>query len=130
MEYTWIVTKSFEHKIDCFCSGEPHTSKIPFQKGDRIELTDEVKNVEPMGWYVRIIMNQTYQVFVHIDDLEDFYEHHLIQSEMDLDLQRNYYQYKVNTALDEWNQDQFSHYVNKLEEVQDVLTTSFTRIPS
>lgn len=130
MESTFLVTKSFKHKVDCFCSSKHHKNTIPFQRGDRIELTEDIKNVEPLGWYVRIVVNESYQVYVHIDDLEQFHDQKLIRSEMDLELEYNYYSYKVNASLDHKDQERFMYYVQKLEDIHYVLTKTLAKTSS
>lgn len=121
MQSSFVVKRSFQHEVDCFCSEEKHSNIIQMQKGDRFVLSGERKYVEHLGWYFQIIVNEAYQVFILLSDIQQLYEHNLICSLLDLELAINYYEYKVNQSLDEKDKDTFDHYIQKLEGTKYLL---------
>ncbi|QHE53570.1 hypothetical protein [Pontibacillus sp. HMF3514] len=121
MQSSFVVKRSFQHEADCFCTGEQHTNIIQLQKGDRIELTNERKYVEHLGWYFQIIVNESYHVYFLLSDLQKIYEYNLICSLLDLELEINYYEYKVDHALEYKEKEPFDFYVQQLENARHLL---------
>ncbi|KGX86822.1 hypothetical protein [Pontibacillus marinus] len=121
MQSSFVVKRSFQHGADCFCTGEQHTNIIQLQKGDRFELTNERKYVEHLGWYFQITINESYHVYILLSDLQKIYEHSLICSLLDLELEINYYEYKVDHALENKEKEIFDYYVQQLEKARSIL---------
>jgi len=121
MQSSFVVKRSFQHEVGCFCTGEQHTNIIQLQKGDRFELTSERKYVEHLGWYFQIIVNESYHVYILLSDLQRIYEHNLISSLLDLELEINYYTYKVDHALENKEKETFDYYVQQLEKARSLL---------
>jgi len=128
MQSSFIVKRSFQHEAGCFCTGEQHTDIIQLQKGDRFVITQERKYVEHLGWYFQIIVNDDYHIYFLLTDLNKLYEHELICSELDLELAINYYEFKVDQALEQKERGAFDDYVQQLEEAKHILYKRETHI--
>lgn len=123
MQSTFVVRRSFQHEVDCFCTGEQHSNIIQLQKGDRFIITNERKYVEHLGWYFQIVVNDSYHVFVLLSDIQRLYEKRLICSLLDLDLAINIYAYKVDQALEKKDKRKFDENVQQLEYLQHLRDT-------
>ncbi|UOQ42886.1 hypothetical protein MUN89_13035 [Halobacillus salinarum] len=121
MDSTFIATQEFNHPVDCFCASQKHANTIYFQIGDQIFISEGTKFVESLGWYVRVVVNQSYQFFIHADDLEALLETEKIKSAFDVSLETNFYEYKINQALDEKDENGFHTYVVLLEKSKAML---------
>ncbi|MFD1020825.1 hypothetical protein [Thalassobacillus hwangdonensis] len=120
MDSVFITMEEFQHQIDCFCASQKHVNTIYFQVGDEIVVTEEFKYVDQLGWYVKVKVSNTYQFFIATEDLEMYYEAGKIASETDRQLSINYFQFKVDQALEEKNEEAFLFYVKQLEKYQQV----------
>lgn len=96
----FIASKSFEHKIECFCADRHHAGQVTIQRGDIIELTNERKFIQDQGWYFLIGMNDGRHFYIALEDLENYYVSGHLFSLVDLELKVNYCKYKINVALD------------------------------
>ncbi|KGP71415.1 hypothetical protein [Pontibacillus yanchengensis] len=121
MYSSFIVTAPFKHEVECFCSDVKHTNTITFRKGDHLYLTEEKRYVDDIGWYFKVLINDMYSAYFIITDLEKLYQMEYLHSLFDIELEINYYQYKVNQALDEKDEETFTDYVTKLEKRQKLL---------
>ncbi|KGX84965.1 hypothetical protein [Pontibacillus litoralis] len=116
---SYLVTTAFKHEVDCFCTEIRHTNTIIFRKGDRITLTEECQFVEEIGWYTKILLNEMYTAYVVLEEIESLNKMGYLRSFIDIELEINYYEYKVNEALDNKDAHTFHCYVERLERLKE-----------
>lgn len=120
MNHRFVVLKNYVFPIDCSCLNCTSAQKIELQKGSILTITPEKKYVENLGWYFLIDINSEYQVYINIYDFEKFYNDQKFCSLLDFDLKYNYFEYKVNEALDQKDSYLFNHYANELKEMNQL----------
>lgn len=117
----FIVNESFKHDVECFCTETRHTNTITFRKGNRIELTNHTRYIDEIGFFVQIVINDMYTAFLHENDIEELYNHQYFRLLLDVELEANYYEFKINEALDAKEEETFRHYVSLLEHHKELL---------
>jgi hypothetical protein len=120
MTTSYIAAKTFDHQIDCFCPDDDHSEIVTIQKGDIIDITPERKYTVINGWYVLVILNQRCSFYVSVEDLEWYYIKKQMVTMLDVDLQMNYYKYKINEALDEGDEESFMTHTEKMNDSIDL----------
>lgn len=116
----FIAIQSFNHQVECFCPDGNHSEVITIHEGDIIEITPEQKYNEINGWYFQIIINHRCSFFISLEDLEWYFLNDRIVSMLDVDLQINYYQYKINEALDGEDKGSFMDFTEKMNASCDL----------
>ncbi|MFT8322827.1 MAG: hypothetical protein ABF649_18305 [Bacillus sp. (in: firmicutes)] len=119
MKNNYIVASSFQYMIECTCPSPDHVFSINLHKGDMITVTEEKKYIDSLGWLVLVLIND-YQVYMYIQELEDFVAERKIYSVMDLDLKINYLQFKVNETLDSLDKNNFSVFAKELVQLREI----------
>jgi hypothetical protein len=120
MKTPYIAAKTFDHRIDCFCPDDDHSEVVTIQKGDIIDITPERKYTVINGWYALVILNQRCSFYVAVEDLEWYFSKKQMVTMLDVDLQMNYYQYKINQALDEADEESFMTFTEKMNDSNDL----------
>jgi hypothetical protein len=120
MTTSYIAAKTFDHQIDCFCPDDDHSEIVTIQKGDIIDITPERKYTVINGWYVLVILNQRCSFYVSVEDLEWYFIKKQMVTMLDVDLQMNYYKYKINEALDEGDEESFMTHTEKMNDSIDL----------
>jgi hypothetical protein len=120
MTTSYIAAKTFDHQIDCFCPDDDHSEIVTIQKGDIIDITPERKYTVINGWYVLVILNQRCSFYVSVEDLEWYFIKKQMVTMLDVDLQMNYYKYKINEALDEGDKESFMTFTEKMNDSIDL----------
>jgi hypothetical protein len=120
MTTSYIAAKTFDHQIDCFCPDDDHSEIVTIQKGDIIDITPERKYTVINGWYVLVILNQRCSFYVSVEDLEWYFIKKQMVTMLDVDLQMNYYKYKINEALDEGDEESFMTFTEKMNDSIDL----------
>ena len=120
MNSPYIAAKTFDHQIDCFCPDNDHSEVVTIHKGDIIDVTPERKYSVINGWYVLVILNQRCSFYVAVEDLEWYFSKKQIVTMLDVDLQMNYYQYKINEALDDGDEESFMTFTEKMNDSNDL----------
>lgn len=110
----YIAVKTFDHQVDCFCPDADHSEVVTIQRGDIIEITPERKYTVINGWYALVIINQSFSFYMAVEDIEWYFTKEQLISMLDVDLQINYFQYKINQALDEADEISFMNYTEKM----------------
>lgn len=120
MKTPYIATKMFDHHIDCFCPDDDHSEVVTIHKGDIIDITPERKYTVINGWYALVILNQSCSFYVAVEDLEWYFSKRQIVTMLDVDLQMNYYQYKINQSLDKGDEESFMAFTEKMNESNEL----------
>jgi hypothetical protein len=120
MSQHFIVAKTFEHQIDCFCPGGEHADLLIIKKTDRIEVKDDRKFVMDSGWYSLVIINNEWFLYMALEDLDQYFMKGYIYSMLDIELKINYLQFQVNLALDKGDEVLFLNSTTSLNEASDL----------
>jgi hypothetical protein len=115
-----IAVKTFDHQVDCFCPDAEHSEVVTIHKGDIIEISSERKYTVINGWYALIVINQRCSFYMAVEDLEWYFLKEQIASMLDVDLQMNYYHFKINQALDEGDEESFMSFTEKMNESNEL----------
>ncbi|MCM3601265.1 IDEAL domain-containing protein [Robertmurraya korlensis] len=110
----YIAVNTFDHQIDCFCPDADHSEVVTIHRGDIIEISPERKYTVINGWYALVIINQSCSFYMAVEDIEWYFTKEQLISMLDVDLQINYYQYKINQALDEGDEKAFMNFTDKM----------------
>ncbi|QGQ47649.1 hypothetical protein [Metabacillus sediminilitoris] len=121
MSKQFIVAKTFEHLIDCFCPEGDHAESIIIHKTDIIEVKEDRKFVMDNGWYSLVVINNQWFLYMAIEDLEHYFNRNYLYSMLDIELKINYLQFQVNQALDEGNEALFINSTSRLNDISDLL---------
>ncbi len=116
----YIAVKTFDHQVDCFCPDADHSEVVTIQRGDIIEITPERKYTVINGWYALVIINQSFSFYMAVEDIEWYFTKEQLISMLDVDLQINYYQYKINQALDEADEISFMNYTERMNDSNEM----------
>jgi len=116
----YIAVKTINHQVDCFCPDADHSEAITIQRGDIIEITPDRKYTVINGWYALVIINQSFSFYMAVEDIEWYFTKEQLKSMLDVDLQINYYQYKINQALDEADEISFMNYTEKMNDSNEM----------
>jgi hypothetical protein len=116
----YIAVKTFDHQVDCFCPDADHSEVVTIQRGDIIEITPERKYTVINGWYALVIINQSFSFYMAVEDIEWYFTKEQLISMLDVDLQLNYYQYKINQALDEADEISFMNFTEKMNDSNEM----------
>jgi len=119
MQNQFMVTKPFQYMVECTCPRPDHTFFIDLHKGDIITVTDEKKYVDSLGWLMLVMIND-YSVYMFVQELEDFINEEKIVSILDMELKRNYLQFKVNESLDKMDKESFEQYAKDLAKIKEM----------
>ncbi|MYL35356.1 hypothetical protein GLW08_03425 [Pontibacillus yanchengensis] len=122
---SFVATTSFEHEVDRSLDTTPSYT-LSITKGDQLSLTEERRYVKGIGWCIKVFLNGEDSINLAIKELENLYQEEFIRSLMDVQLDLNYCQFKVDKALDDKDKETFDEYVAKLENLEKLLplTTS------
>ncbi|MEK3990067.1 MULTISPECIES: hypothetical protein [Robertmurraya] len=116
----YIAVKTFDHQVDCFCPDADHSEVITIQRGDILEITPERKYTVINGWYALVIINQSFSFYMAVEDIEWYFTKEQLISMLDVDLQINYYQFKINQALDEADEISFMNFTEKMNDSNEM----------
>ncbi|MGI8383964.1 hypothetical protein [Robertmurraya sp. P23] len=116
----YIAVNTFDHQVDCFCPDADHSEVVTIHRGDIIEITPERKYTVINGWYALVIINQNFSFYMAVEDIEWYFSKEQIISMLDVDLQINYYQYKINQALDEGDEISFMNFTEKTNDSNEM----------
>lgn len=116
----YIAVKTFDHQVDCFCPDVDHSEVVTILKGDIIEVTPERKYTVINGWYALVIINESFSFYIAVEDLEWYFSKEQIVTMLDVDLKLNYYQYKINQALDAGDEKSFMNYTEKMNDSNEM----------
>lgn len=116
----YIAVKTFDHQVDCFCPDEDHSEVVTIQKGDIIEITPDRKYTVINGWYALVILNESFSFYIAVEDLEWYFVKEQIITMLDVDLKLNYYQYKINQALDEGDEETFMNFTERMNDSNEL----------
>lgn len=116
----YIAVITFDHQVDCFCPDEDHSEVVTIHRGDIIEITPERKYTVINGWYALVIINQSFSFFMAVEDIEWYFTKEQMISMLDVDLKINYFQYKINQALDEGDEISFMNFTEKMNDSNEM----------
>ncbi|SHT05490.1 Uncharacterised protein [Mycobacteroides abscessus subsp. abscessus] len=116
----YIAVKTFDHQVDCFCPDADHSEVITIQRGDILEITPERKYTVINGWYALVIINQSFSFYMAVEDIEWYFTKEQLITMLDVDLQINYYQFKINQALDEADEISFMNFTEKMNDSNEM----------
>jgi len=116
----YIAVKTFDHQVDCFCPDADHSEVVTIQRGDILEITPERKYTVINGWYALVIINQSFSFYMAVEDIEWYFTKEQLISMLDVDLQINYYQFKINQALDEADEISFMNFTEKMNDSNEM----------
>lgn len=116
----YIAVKTFDHQVDCFCPDADHSEVVTIHRGDVIEISPERKYTVINGWYALVIINQSFSFYMAVEDIEWYFTKEQLISMLDVDLQINYYQYKINQALDEGDERSFMNFTEKMNDSNEL----------
>ncbi|QCS54035.1 hypothetical protein [Priestia flexa] len=131
MDKHLVVIKAFSHEVSWCCPGESHQHVITFHQGDVWTLTDERKYIDSLGWHSLMDVNREFQCFISTEELQDLYLSGVICSILDVDLQMNHLNFKINEALDTQNRELFHSMVSKrfnLQKIRDKVDAIYAQI--
>ncbi|AOH54407.1 hypothetical protein ABE28_008580 [Peribacillus muralis] len=120
MDKNHVILELFQHQVTCCCPGEKHQHMIEFFPGDVWTITDERKYVDCLGWHFLIVVNEEYQFFMQVGEIEELYSEGTICSILDLDLRINHLGYKINEALDAHDRESFLSFADELSNIQEI----------
>lgn len=120
MENNYVVVKPFSYMIECTCPRPDHSYVIDLHKGDILTITEEKRYVDSLGWLMLVLIND-HSVYMFVDELEDFVEEGKIYSIVDLELQINYLEFKVNEMLDVMDKEKFEGFAKELVRLKSIL---------
>ncbi|KOP63686.1 IDEAL domain-containing protein [Priestia megaterium] len=120
MDTHFIIMKPFCHEVGCCCPEQQHQHMINFRQGDIWTITNNRKYVDGLGWYCLIDINNEFQFFIYVDDIQELHAKGSICSIWDLDLKINYLNFKINKALDTYDREAFLSLSNELRHTQQV----------
>jgi hypothetical protein len=120
MNQHYIAVKTFQYPIECFCSSSDHTYYLTIHGGDIVEVTDERKYMMANGWYSLVKINERSIFYIALYDLEDFFRKEQLLAMIDIDLQINYLQFKINQAFDTGDEASFIDISKKLNESSEL----------
>ncbi|MDE5053241.1 hypothetical protein [Niallia taxi] len=120
MQNQFLVVKPFQYMVECTCPRPDHTFFLDLHKGDIITVTEEKKYVDSLGWLMLVMIND-YSVYMFVQELEDFIDEEKIVSVLDMELKRNYLQFKVNESLDILDKEGFEQYAKELAKVKEMV---------
>lgn len=123
MDKNFIILELFQHEVSCCCPGERHQHIIEFLQGDVWTITNERKYIDCLGWHSLIVVNNEFQFFMHVEDIEELYSKGSICSILDLNLKINHLSFKVNEALDALDahdRESFLSFSDELSNVQKI----------
>ncbi|TRZ38048.1 hypothetical protein CEQ21_21790 [Niallia circulans] len=120
MQNQFLVVKPFQYMVECTCPRPDHTFFLDLHKGDIITVTEEKKYVDSLGWLMLVMIND-YSVYMFVQELEDFIDEEKIVSVLDMELKRNYLQFKVNESLDTLDKEGFEQYAKELTIVKEMV---------
>lgn len=116
----YIAVKTFDHQVDCFCPDADHSEVVTIHRGDIIEITPERKYTVINGWYALVIINQNFSFYMAVEDIEWYFTKEQMISMLDVDLKVNYFQYKINKALDEGDEISFMNFTEKMNDSNEM----------
>ncbi|MFP7733337.1 IDEAL domain-containing protein [Priestia aryabhattai] len=120
MDAHFIIMKPFCHEVGCCCPEQQHQHMINFHQGDVWTITDNRKYVDCLGWHYLIDINNEFQFFMHVEDIEELQSKGSICSIWDLDLKINYLNFKIDEALEAHDRESFLSLSNELHRAQQV----------
>lgn len=91
-----------------------------FYQNDWFTVLDERKYVHHLGWNRLIAVNNEFRCFIQEDAIEKLYDRGMICSSLELDLQLNYLNLKVNEALDAFDKESFLSFTAQLNHLHNL----------
>jgi hypothetical protein len=116
----FVAIKTFDHQIDCFCPDDIQAKVLSIRKGDIIEITNERTFMTEKGWYFLIRVNKQDDFHIALEDLEQYYLNEKLLSLIDVELMLNYFQFKIDQALDTGDEELFLNFTKKLKESSEL----------
>lgn len=116
----FISGKRFDHKIVCFCPDAIHANVLTINKGDVIEVTNNRKFMMDHGWCFLVKFNNQGMFYMAIEDLEYYVMKERLFSMLDIDLNINYLNFKINQSLEVGDKASFINFTKNLNELSDL----------
>ncbi|RCW77035.1 IDEAL domain-containing protein [Saliterribacillus persicus] len=117
MYQDFIAVKAFTHKVDCFCLGSIHSELLRIEQADIIRVTNERKYVANNGWYMMVEVDNQYNFYIALTDLERYYTTGQILLKDDIEFNINYLNAQVDRSLDNKDEALFKLFSTQLIEV-------------
>ncbi|KAA9021591.1 IDEAL domain-containing protein [Niallia endozanthoxylica] len=117
----FIVKETFKHRKECFCPNQAHAHEVPIHEGDVIEIINDRRYIVDKGWYFLISLNNLYDFYLSLEELEYYYAKGVIESIADVELSLNYIQFKIDEALDTGDEELFCHFTQKYIETRALM---------
>ncbi|XQY92426.1 hypothetical protein ACNRWW_02985 [Metabacillus sp. HB246100] len=109
MHQYFIATESFDHIVDCFCPDSRHEDTLKIYENSLIEITEDRKFIMDR-WYILIVLNTSWQFYMALEDVENYFKEGKMMTSMDLELKLNYVTYKLDEALAKRDEAAFVHH--------------------
>ncbi|WP_226671208.1 hypothetical protein [Metabacillus litoralis] len=116
MHHYFIVEKTFEHMIECFCPDGAHEDSIEIKKADIIEVTNDRQYMSDNGWYIKVFLNNYWHFHIALEDLEKYFTQGMIVSLVDLELKINHLNYLIDQSLSKGDKFSFLQSTKRLKE--------------
>ncbi len=117
MYQDFIAVQAFTHKVDCFCPGSIHSEVLRIEQADIIRVTNERKYVANNGWYMMVEVDNQYNFYIALTDLERYYKTGQILLKDDIEFNINYLNAQVDRSLDNKDEAMFKLFSTQLIEV-------------
>lgn len=115
-----IVTKSFEHIVECFCPDGDHSDVLEVKKEDFIEVTNDKKFLFDTGWYILVILNRHWHFYMALDDLDKYFTKGYLASLVDIELKINHLKFQIDQSLGKGDEPSFLHSTKCLKESSEL----------
>lgn len=120
MHHYFIVTHSFDHIVDCFCPGDDHSGVLEMRKEDIIEVTNERQFMFDNDWYILVIINNNWQLYMALEDLEKYFTEGYFVSLMDIELKINHLNFQIDQSLGKGDEVAFLQSTTTLKESSEL----------
>ncbi|WP_181349585.1 hypothetical protein [Thalassobacillus sp. CUG 92003] len=120
MHHALVVVTPFVHQVYGTSPYQAASSFLQLNKGDTLTITEQKKYIHGSGWFLLMDINNDCSLYMATHEIDTFYAQGYVCTLADLDLKKNYYEYKINESLDLQNHDDFNLYIEKLQEVTEL----------
>jgi len=117
----FIVKETFKHRKECFCPDQAHAHDVTIYEGDIIEIINDRRYIDDKGWYFLISINSLHEFYLSLEELENYYASGVIVSATDIELSLNYFQFKIDEALDMGDEERFFQFTQNFIEARSLL---------
>lgn len=116
MHHYFVVTRSFDHIVDCFCPDGNHSDVLEMKKEDIIEVTNERQYMFDADWFILVIINNNWQLYMALEDLERYFTQGYVVSLMDIELKINHLKFQIDQSLGQGDESTFLQSTQCLKE--------------